>query len=81
MATMKAALAKMNVDLGRATEQARELCRAMARMSPAQLAVATEEVDGSSYLQVLGETCAALEAMCEAYDALRETIERGIAAP
>ena len=80
MATMKVALITMDADLARATAQARELCRVMERMPPEELAAATEEVDGSSYLQVLSQTCASLEAMCDAYDALRTTIERRTAA-
>jgi hypothetical protein len=76
MATMKAALAKMNADLIRATEQARHFRQMMESISQADLAVANEVVDGSSYLQVLSETCGALDAMCDAYDALRTTIER-----
>ena len=80
IATMKAALAKMNADLIRATRQAQQLCRVMERASPTDIAVATEVVDGSSYLQVLSETCASLEAMCDAYEALRMTIERRTAA-
>ena len=79
MATMKAALEKMNIDLRRATKQACQLGQVLERLPPAELAVATEEVDGSSYLQVLSETCAALEAMCDAYDVLKTTIERGTA--
>jgi hypothetical protein len=80
MATMKTALSTMNADLIRATEQARQLAQVMERMPAANLAVATEEVEGSSYLQVLSETCTALDAMCEAYDDLRTTIERRTAA-
>jgi hypothetical protein len=76
---MKAALVTMNTDLTKATQQARQLSRMMERMSPADLAVTMEEVDGSSYVQVLSQTCSALEAMCDAYDELRMTIERGTA--
>jgi hypothetical protein len=79
MATLKTALATMNADLVRATLQARKLAQAIEPMSPEALAVATEEVDGSSYLQTLCETCTALDAMCDAYDTLRTTIERRIA--
>jgi hypothetical protein len=80
IATMKAALVTMNADLVRATEQARQLSRMMERMSPGDLAVTMEQVDGSSYVQVLSETCAALDAMCDGYHELRMTIERGRAA-
>ena len=79
IATMKAALITMKADVVKATHQTRQLCRVMEQMSPADLAVTTEEVDGSSYAQALAETCVALEAMCEAYDELRTTIERGTA--
>ena len=77
MTTMKAALATMNADLNRATTQASALCRVMEGMSPTELAdAANVEVDGSSYFEVLSQTCASLEAMSDAYRALRETIER-----
>ena len=79
IATMKAALITMKADVVKATHQTRQLCRVMEQMSPADLAVTTEEVDGSSYAQALAETCEALDAMCEAYDELRTTIERGTA--
>ena len=46
------------------------------RTPPTDLTVAAEERDGTSYVKVLSITCAALDALCEAYDALRRTIER-----
>jgi hypothetical protein len=74
IATMKAALIRANDDMTRATAQARALRQLMEPMSAAELTAATDVRDGTSYVQVVGATCAALEAMREAYLALHDTI-------
>jgi hypothetical protein len=81
MTTMKNALTTMNADLIRATDQARQRSRVM----EAHAAGGSHGCDGggrrgTSYLQVLSETCTALDSMCEAYDGLRTLIERRTAA-
>jgi hypothetical protein len=76
LATMKAALIRTNADLGVATAQARRLREAMEQMATADLAAATEARDGTSCVQVLAVTCRSLDALCEAYEALRTMIER-----
>ena len=76
LATMKTALIRANDDLLRAAAQARLLREAMERMSPADLATATQVRDGTSDIQVVDRTCQALDEMREGYDSLRKTIQR-----
>ena len=80
VATMKAALLRTNEELSRATAQAGNLREVMERMAVADLAAATEERDGSPYVQVLSQTCTALDALRAAYAALQTTIQRRTAA-
>jgi hypothetical protein len=75
VAMMKTALLATNEQLERATKQAWHLRDVMERMPVADLAAATEERDGSSYLHALALTCASLDALREAYAAVEATIQ------
>ena len=74
MATMTRALAQMYEDFGRATHQAVQLRNVMEGGPPEHAPRAMEQVDGTSYVQVLQRTIRALDEMPAAYGWLRTTI-------
>jgi hypothetical protein len=76
LAAMKDALVRMCEDFGRATEQAKQLRDVMERMPMEHARRATEQLGGTSYVQVLQRTIVALDEMRGAYQALRTTIVR-----
>ena len=76
LAALKDALVRMCEDFGRATEQAGQLRDVMGRMPIEHARRATEQQDGTSYVQVLQRTIVALDEMRGAYQALRAAIVR-----
>ena len=81
MAAMTQALARMCEDFGRATRQATQLRDVMEGTSPEHAHRAMEQIDGTSYVQVLQRTIRALDEMREAYGSLRTTIVRRAGLP
>ena len=81
MTAMTQALARMCEDFGRATQQAVQLRDVMEDGPREHAQRAMEQVDGTSYVQVLQRTIRALDEMRAAYGSLRTTIVKRAAVP
>ena len=64
----------MGADLRVASEQARRLERLIEQEPPERVRGASDVRDGTSYVDVLHETCASLDELCSAYRGVERAI-------